>query len=113
MENQPETSDFDEVEDGSAAPDPATPSHAAPGHADGEIDAGDDAEAGHQAPPAQPPVVPVASVPPAPEPTGVPGVDAALARLADVESAPLDGHVEIFDDVQRQLHDALAELDDE
>jgi hypothetical protein len=48
-----------------------------------------------------------------PEPTGVPAVDAALERLRDVEAAPVEEHVEIFDDVQRQLHDALAELDDE
>jgi hypothetical protein len=46
-------------------------------------------------------------------PTGVAAVDAALERLRGVETAPLEDHVEIFDDVQRQLHDALAELDDE
>jgi hypothetical protein len=47
------------------------------------------------------------------EPTGVRSVDSAWQRLQDVGEAPLDDHVEIFDDVQRQLHDALAELDDE
>jgi hypothetical protein len=47
------------------------------------------------------------------EPTGVPAVDAALERLRDVETAPLDDHVEIFDDVQQRLHEGLAELDDE
>jgi hypothetical protein len=47
------------------------------------------------------------------EPTGVASVDAALERLGDVAAAPLDEHVEIFDEVQRKLHDALAELDDE
>jgi hypothetical protein len=47
------------------------------------------------------------------EPTGVPAADSALARLRDVETAPLEDHVEIFDDVQRQLHEGLAELDDE
>lgn len=46
------------------------------------------------------------------ESTGVASVDAALERLADLETAPVEGHVEIFDDVQRRLHDALAELDD-
>jgi hypothetical protein len=46
------------------------------------------------------------------EQTGVASVDAALARLRDVDEAPVENHVEIFDDVQRQLHDALAELDD-
>ncbi|HVT22257.1 MAG TPA: hypothetical protein VHE57_12815 [Mycobacteriales bacterium] len=46
------------------------------------------------------------------ESTGVPAVDAALARLRDLEDAPVESHVEIFDDVQRQLHDALAELEE-
>ncbi|HEX3900828.1 MAG TPA: hypothetical protein VHW74_16875 [Mycobacteriales bacterium] len=46
------------------------------------------------------------------EPTGVVSVDAAQNRLRDTETAPIEAHVEIFDDVQRQLHDALAELDD-
>jgi hypothetical protein len=46
------------------------------------------------------------------EPTGVASVDAAQVRLRDVDSSPVEAHVEIFDDVQRQLHDALAELDD-
>jgi hypothetical protein len=47
------------------------------------------------------------------EPTGVAAADSALKRLRDVETAPLEEHVEIFDDVQRRLHDGLAELDDE
>lgn len=50
--------------------------------------------------------------PVADEPTGVASVDAARARLRDLAAAPIEEHVEIFDDVQRQLHDALAELDD-
>jgi hypothetical protein len=48
-----------------------------------------------------------------PEATGVPAADSAMARLRDVETAPLEDHVEIFDDVQRRLHEGLAELDDE
>jgi hypothetical protein len=48
-----------------------------------------------------------------PESTGVPAADSALSRLRDIETAPLDEHVEIFDDVQRRLHEGLAELDDE
>jgi hypothetical protein len=48
-----------------------------------------------------------------PEPTGVTAADSALERLRDVETAPLEEHVEIFDDVQRRLHDGLAALDDE
>jgi hypothetical protein len=47
------------------------------------------------------------------EPTGVTAADAALERLRDVNTAPLDEHVEIFDDVQQRLHEGLAELDDE
>jgi hypothetical protein len=46
------------------------------------------------------------------EPTGVASVDGAQTRLRDIETTPVEAHVEIFDDVQRQLHDALAELDD-
>jgi hypothetical protein len=57
-------------------------------------------------------VVADAAPEPADEATGVASVDAALARLRDLETAPVEAHVEIFDDVQRQLHDALAELDD-
>jgi hypothetical protein len=47
------------------------------------------------------------------QPTGVAAADAALERLRDVASAPVEEHVEIFDDVQRRLHEGLAELDDE
>jgi hypothetical protein len=50
---------------------------------------------------------------PEPELTGVPAADSARTRLRDVETAPLEEHVEIFDDVQRRLHEGLAELDDE
>jgi hypothetical protein len=46
------------------------------------------------------------------EPTGVASVDAALERLRDLDGAAVETHVEIFDDVQRQLHDALAELEE-
>jgi hypothetical protein len=48
-----------------------------------------------------------------PESTGVAAADSALDRLRDVATAPLEEHVEIFDDVQRRLHEGLAELDDE
>jgi hypothetical protein len=47
------------------------------------------------------------------EPTGVAAADSALERLRDVETAPLEEHVEIFDDVQQRLHDGLAELEAE
>lgn len=39
-------------------------------------------------------------------------VAAAQQRLDDLETAPLDEHPAIFDDVQRQLHEALCDLDD-
>lgn len=45
--------------------------------------------------------------------TGVTAADAALERLRDAETAPLEEHVEIFNDVQQRLHEGLAELDDE
>jgi hypothetical protein len=47
------------------------------------------------------------------EATGVPAADSALERLRDIDTAPLEDHVEIFDDVQQRLHEGLAELDDE
>jgi broad specificity phosphatase PhoE len=47
------------------------------------------------------------------EPTGVAAADSALQRLRDAQHAPLEEHVEIFEDLQRRLHDGLAELDDE
>lgn len=46
------------------------------------------------------------------EPTGVAAADHALERLADAATAPLEEHVEIFDEVQRRLHEGLAELDE-
>jgi hypothetical protein len=49
----------------------------------------------------------------APEPTGVTAADAAIERLRDLDTAPLDDHVAIFDEVQQRLHEGLAELDDE
>jgi hypothetical protein len=45
--------------------------------------------------------------------TGVPAADAALERLRSLDGAALDEHVEIYEDVQRRLHEGLAELDDE
>lgn len=44
--------------------------------------------------------------------TGVDGADRALRRLREVSSAPLDEHVDLYDEVQRELHDALTQLDD-
>ncbi len=45
--------------------------------------------------------------------TGEPRVDRALARLREVEQAPLAGHVAVYDEVHGLLHDALADLDGE
>jgi hypothetical protein len=52
---------------------------------------------------------------PEPEPaesTGVAAADEAAARLNDVERAPLDDHVEIYEDAHRRLQEGLADLDD-
>lgn len=42
--------------------------------------------------------------------TGEPRVDDAIARLSDLSSLPVDEHVAVFEDVQRRLHDTLADL---
>ena len=42
--------------------------------------------------------------------TGEPRVDDAIARLSDLSSMPVDEHVAVFEDVQRRLHDTLADL---
>ena len=42
--------------------------------------------------------------------TGEPRVDDALARLGDLGTLPVDEHVGVFEDVQRRLHDTLADL---
>jgi hypothetical protein len=44
--------------------------------------------------------------------TGVAAADDALDRLDQLAEAPLEDHVELFDEVQRRLHEGLAELDD-
>jgi hypothetical protein len=48
----------------------------------------------------------------APEPTGVPAADAARELLATVDDAPLDQHVEVYEDVHRRLQEGLADLDE-
>ncbi|MDQ0990096.1 hypothetical protein [Streptomyces sp. V3I7] len=44
-------------------------------------------------------------------PTGDPGVDARLERLADADHLGADGHLEVYEDVHRGLRDALTALD--
>jgi hypothetical protein len=47
-----------------------------------------------------------------PAPTGVRAADDARHRLADVSDAPLEAHVDIYEDVHRRLHEGLADLDE-
>lgn len=42
--------------------------------------------------------------------TGEARVDDALARLGDLDGMPVDEHVAVYEDVQRRLHDTLADL---
>lgn len=44
--------------------------------------------------------------------TGDERVDVAVARLAELDEAPLTRHPEIFEDVHRRLQDALADEDE-
>jgi hypothetical protein len=47
------------------------------------------------------------------ETTGDDRVDAALARLGELEAAPTADHPAVFQDVHRRLQDALTGIDDE
>lgn len=53
------------------------------------------------------------TAPTGPGVTGLPAVDAAVQQLSGLTERPVEEHVAVYDDVQRRLHDALAELDDE
>lgn len=44
--------------------------------------------------------------------TGNPAVDAAAQRLAALDDAPVEEHVDIYDDVHRRLQEGLADLDE-
>lgn len=44
-------------------------------------------------------------------PTGLEAVDAHLARLADADDLPADGHLAVYEDVHRGLREALTALD--
>jgi len=43
--------------------------------------------------------------------TGNPRVDAALARLGELDALPTVEQVPVLEDIHRRLQDALAELD--
>jgi len=44
--------------------------------------------------------------------TGVPAADEAAARLRDLDDAPVEEHVEIYEDAHRRLEEGLADLDE-
>ncbi|MFE9170231.1 hypothetical protein [Streptomyces kebangsaanensis] len=44
-------------------------------------------------------------------PTGDAGADAALERLGDADHLTTDGHLQVYEDVHRELRDALTALD--
>jgi len=46
------------------------------------------------------------------ERTGVPAADDARERLQDIDEAPLEEHVEVYEDVHRRLQEGLADLDE-
>jgi len=45
--------------------------------------------------------------------TGVAAADAAADRLAELDEAPLEEHVGIYEDVHRRLQEGLADLDEQ
>lgn len=45
--------------------------------------------------------------------TGDTRVDAALTRLGELDGLPVGEHVPVYDEVNRLLQDALADLDEE
>jgi hypothetical protein len=57
----------------------------------------------------QTPTAPVVSMESLPV-TGEARVDDALGRLADLSGLPVHEHVAVFEDVQRRLHETLADL---
>ena len=48
-----------------------------------------------------------------PEPTGDDRVDAAVARLADLDALPVAAHPAVYEQVHRTLDEALAHPDEE
>lgn len=63
--------------------------------------------------------VPAGGTPAAPEPLGVAlemtgnaEVDAAVERLGDADGLPVEGHIEVYEDVHQGLREVLAALDE-
>ncbi|WP_181796269.1 hypothetical protein [Streptomyces sp. WELS2] len=71
-----------------------------------EADAAAPAEPGRALEPAAPAPLNIPRTP-----TGDPGIDAHLERLADAGHLATDGHAEVYEDVLRGLRDALSALD--
>jgi hypothetical protein len=46
------------------------------------------------------------------EPGGVPAAQDARERLQALDDAPLEEHVEVYEDVHRRLQEGLADLDE-
>lgn len=44
--------------------------------------------------------------------TGDARVDDALGRLTDLSALPVEEHLAVYEEVQRRLHDTLADLDE-
>lgn len=87
------------------SPEPASPEPASPESGNPEP-AGPEAAARQAYDPAAPAPVGVPRVP-----TGNADVDERLARLADADHLPADGHLQVYEDVHRGLRDALTALD--
>jgi hypothetical protein len=48
-----------------------------------------------------------------PAATGVASADAAADRLSELDDAPLEEHVGIYEDVHRRLQEGLSDLDEQ
>lgn len=47
------------------------------------------------------------------ERSGVPAATDARDRLQELDDAPLEEHVEVYEDVHRRLQEGLADLDED
>ena len=47
-----------------------------------------------------------------PPPSGVAAADEGRERLRSLDDAPLEQHVEVYEDVHRRLQEGLADLDE-